>query len=162
MKSPAQTALESFPVMPYFQFCAPLELSVASTLLSSYPRRVALLGSGPLPLTATFLTDRAKEAGKQMSVLCVDWIEDRIRQSEKVCRKLGDYPEIHFQVADIRWGPKDLTEFDVVYCVALVGTSQQEKQELFLSVAARMKQGAILISRSTFSLKTLAYPVSNQ
>lgn len=137
-----------------------MELGVASTILSHVPNNIALLGSGPLPLTATFLLDRAKEAGKDMSVLCVDWIEERIQQSERVCRKLGDYPGIRFQVTDIHSGPKDLTGFDVVYCVALVGSTPQEKQALFLSVARRMKEGAILISRSTFSLKTLAYPVS--
>lgn len=133
---------------------------MATTYFSSHPGKVALLGSGPLPLTATFVVDQGHKVGKEISVLCVDWMEDRIKKSERVCRKLGDYPSIRFQVADISVGPEDLAEFDLVYCVALVGTTQEEKQNLFLSVAKRMREGAILITRSTFALKTLAYPVS--
>ena len=154
--------MSSFPVLPYFKFCAPLELNVARTVLSFFPRHVALLGSGPLPLTATFIVDRANEAGEQVSVLCVDKVKERIQQSERVCRQLGDYRSIHFQVTDILTGPEDLSEFDVVYCVALVGSTPGEKQALLLSIAERMKEGGILISRSTSSLKKLAYPVSSR
>ncbi|KAF4160816.1 hypothetical protein CNMCM6936_003771 [Aspergillus lentulus] len=50
------------------------------------------------------------------------------------------------------------SEYDAVYFAALVGSMCEEKESLLLGVVSRMRKGAILITRSTYSLKQLAYP----
>lgn len=52
----------------------------------------------------------------------------------------------------------DLTAYDVVYLAALVGCSQVEKEGVLVSVVSRMRDGGILVVRSSHGLRGVLYP----
>lgn len=52
----------------------------------------------------------------------------------------------------------DLTNFDVVYLAALVGSSQEEKEKVLVNVVKGMPVGALLVVRSADRLRRLMYP----
>lgn len=152
----------SFPILSFYDLVIPIEWNAVSTVLKYFPERIAILGSGPLPITAMSIADRAREVGRNLYVLNVDCVKTRVQQSMEVCHKLEGYSNLHHQVADVRDAPEDLREFDAIYFAALVGSTREEKEDLLLSVVGRMRKGAILITRSSHSLKTLMYPVSQE
>lgn len=51
-----------------------------------------------------------------------------------------------------------LADSDVVYVAALVGLSQEDKEEIFLNVVRTMRPGALLVIRSAWGLRTCLYP----
>jgi nicotianamine synthase len=83
-----------------------------------------------------------------------------LEQSKRVYEALGLLDDLTFEAGDVRAAPKDLSSFDVVYFNATLGTSTREKEDMMLDVARRMRPGALVLTRSTYSLKTMAYPVS--
>lgn len=135
------------------------------------PRRIAFIGSGPLPLTSLCLLRALK--GDQLVqslspgaskpsdpvVLNVDYDEAAIAASLSLCLALGEPGRgMEFICAEATSPAKDLAEFDVVYMAALVGISQAEKEDIMLQVVGRMRQGALLVVRSSWGLRTCLYP----
>jgi hypothetical protein len=136
-----------------------MEWNAARTVLRQCPQKMAILGSGPLPLTAIRIRELAQQEGQAVSFHLVERYASRVRQSEQVLEKLGLAGWTTHRIADAadQFG---LSEYDAVYFAALVGSTREEKESLLLGVVSRMRKGAILITRSTYSLKQLAYPVS--
>jgi nicotianamine synthase len=52
-----------------------------------------------------------------------------------------------------------LTEFDVVYLAALVGSTQEEKEVLLINIVGKMRERAILVVRSAHGLRRALYAV---
>jgi len=53
----------------------------------------------------------------------------------------------------------NLQGFDVVYLAALVGSSQSEKEDVMRRVVAQMREGALVVIRTSWGLRGLLYPV---
>lgn len=51
----------------------------------------------------------------------------------------------------------DLREYDVVYLAALVGMSQEQKEEITLRVASTMRPGSLLVVRSAAGIRKCLY-----
>ena len=94
-------------------------------------------------------------------MLNIDHSEEAIAQSASLCEKLGKGDEcMEFLCSSAGDAMQSLEGFDVVYLAALVGATREEKEELLVQVAARMREGALLVIRSAHGLRTLLYPVS--
>jgi nicotianamine synthase len=123
---------------------------------------VAILGSGALPETGIWIADWARVNGKRIHVHNVEIVRDRLELSRQVYEALGELNErdVSFQAGNARDTPSDLSGFDAVYFNATVGSTVWEKESILLDVVGRMRKGAHMVTRSTYSLKTMAYPVS--
>lgn len=93
------------------------------------------------------------------SVLNVDSNAAALAASEALCEQLGAWSQgMRFQNAEAK-SASGLGRFDVVFLAALVGVSPREKEDIVISVARRMKSGALLVVRSAHGLRTVLYPV---
>jgi nicotianamine synthase len=132
--------------------------------LGRSPDSVAILGSGALPETGIWIVDWARANGKRIQVHNVDIVQDRLDLSRQVYDVLeldeSNKSDVSFEVGDARDAPADLSGFDAVYFNATVGSTVLEKESILLDVVGRMRKGAYMLTRSTHSLKTMAYPVS--
>ncbi|KAL2130457.1 hypothetical protein VTI74DRAFT_6368 [Chaetomium olivicolor] len=162
--------LKTFPYYENYEDLTRLELCAILSTTKNPPKRVAFIGSGPLPLTSLCLLQALKgdallkgmsAPGKdeQPVVLNVDCDSSAIAASLSLCLALGETGRgMEFICAEATSPEKDLVEFDVVYMAALVGISQAEKEGIILEVVDRMRKGALLVARSSWGLRTCLYP----
>ncbi|KAK6581788.1 hypothetical protein PZA11_005485 [Diplocarpon coronariae] len=152
-----QTRLEQFPYYSNYVDLTRMELSALHSLsqASAPPTtRFAFIGSGPLPLTSLCICSSQRNA----EVLNIDIQEHAIAESETLCRRLGPVASgMSFKHAAASDPSLDLRDFDVVYLAALVGSTQDVKEDLLVSVVGRMKEGALLVVRSAERLRRLMY-----
>lgn len=123
--------------------------------------KFAILGSGPLPLTAICIADALQQAKCGPAYIYnVDRDPLAIAQSSKLCCALG-YTEqtISFHCANAQADTLDLCHSDVVYLAALAGMCCEQKQAIVSAVVKRMRAGALLVLRTAHSLRGLLYPV---
>ncbi|RYP15770.1 hypothetical protein DL765_005496 [Monosporascus sp. GIB2] len=142
------------------------------------PGKVAFIGSGPLPLTSLCFLEALKKRALPGNhadsgsvryptnqhvipeILNIDRDGAAIESSSVMCAKLGSLGEgMKFQCAPAGGEALDLHDFDAVYIAALVGGSQNEKEGLLRSVAAKMREGALIIMRTSWGLRSCLYPV---
>ena len=121
---------------------------------------MGILGSGAMPETGIYIKEWAKEKGIKVRIHSLDVIPSRLELSKTVYESLCGTEDCTFEIGDIRTAPEDLREHDFVYFNAAVGSTTLEKESILLDVVKRMKPGAFVLTRSTNSLKTMAYPVS--
>lgn len=114
--------------------------------------RVAVVGSGPLPLTALLLA----AGGAHVDNLDRDPVA--LAASRRVVDALGA-GGLGFVVADAG-GPADvdLAPYGLVVLAALAGPTPAEKARVVRHVAASMAPGAVLLARSARGMRTLLYP----
>ncbi|KJZ80022.1 hypothetical protein HIM_00736 [Hirsutella minnesotensis 3608] len=168
--------LKSFPYYGNYEKLAHLELCSICSLVP-FPKKMAFIGSGPLPLTSLCLLDMLKSGMKgvgpgtsatvgdtqeapqnKVSILNVDHDSAAIGVSQEICRKMGKHGEgMKFQRGEAGSDNVDLSGCDVVYFAALVGTTQAEKEELLIKVVRKMKPGALIVVRSSWGLRTCLY-----
>lgn len=136
--------------------------AIASVTLDQPPSKFAILGSGPLPLTSLCILQALKQQNRSpVSVRNIDHDPWAISASTELCRKLGhDTVSMNFHCADAKSKSLDLYEFDVVYLAALVGISNEQKNDAILEIVSHMRPGALLMLRSAHSLRGILYPVS--
>lgn len=166
--------LKSFPYFQNYIELARLELYSLYAVEPALPSRIAFLGSGPLPLTSMCLLRSLRdgiisqapplmdedEEKEGPTVVNVDHDATALASSTILCEKLGAWTQgMIFQCSDAS-SALDLGVFDVVFLAALVGVTQQAKEEIIISVARRMRPGALMVVRSAFGLRTVLYPVS--
>lgn len=125
------------------------------------PLQLAVLGSGPLPLTSLCILETLnKQKNQSVCIHNIDHDPWAISTSTELCRRLGHSPNtMCFHCVDVKSPSLDLYAFDVVYLAALVGTSREQKHDLVLDLVSRMRPGALLMLRSAHSLRGLMYPV---
>lgn len=120
---------------------------------------IAVIGSGPLPLTGLGLTGMLFDTPTNIRVLNIDRELDAIEAAETLCNRLGSKLKgMEFLCADAG-SSLCLAEFDAVYLAILVGNTQQEKELLLKNLTSKMRPGALLIVRGTTKLKRLMYSV---
>lgn len=143
-----------------YDFLVALEWNAARTVLQDFPCKIAMIGSGPLPLTPMRIIDAARRQGHTVEQFhLIERYADRVDCSVNCVNKLGGYDNITHEVRDAA-DPGDLTAFDAVYVAILVGETEKQKKELLLGIVKRMKRGAVVITRGSRGLKGLIYPVS--
>ena len=149
--------LALFPCAANYRQLHRMEITAVAQVANdqSHPiRRVALIGSGPLPLTSVLL---ATDPG--VAVVNVDRDARAVAASKWMAAALGidgvsfDHEEVH--------SGTDLSGYDLVVLAALAGSTPREKQSLLSHLAAAMAPGALLLARSARHLRTLLYSPIN-
>lgn len=152
-----------------------MELCAILSATKTAPRRVAFIGSGPLPLTSLCLLQSLKQDAlatppstpsakneqqpTEPLILNLDYDPSAIAASQALSFALGEAGRnMEFICAEATSPIKDLSMFDVVYMAALVGFSQTDKEGIILKVASQMRAGALLVVRSSWGLRTCLYP----
>jgi nicotianamine synthase len=147
--------LMDFPYSNNYVDLTRLELAAIHSVDPTPIRKIAFIGSGPLPLTSLQLLQMCPSI---IEILNIDHNCTAISQSSRLCERLGSKGEgMHFLCAEA--GSCDLMDFDVVYLAALVGSTQVEKEELLKAVVGKMGEGAILVIRSAHGLRRVLYAV---
>lgn len=122
------------------------------------PKRIAFIGSGPLPLTSLCMLDRYPNA----SVHNIDRDSTALETSQELCQKLG-YSGMTFSCEDITKEDESGTnwdEFDVVFLAALVESDTESKISILASLSRKLKGGTLVVARSAKGLREVLYPVS--
>lgn len=154
--------LHKFPYYDNYVDLVRLELSAISSLAVDKTRhKYAVIGSGPLPLTSICLADALNNDDHQpVCIHNVDRDPWAISNSAELCRRLGYGPAtMCFHCVDAKSDSFGFQEFDVVYLAALVGMTAEAKRDIVVKISSRMRPGALLLIRSSHSLRSLIYPV---
>lgn len=144
--------LDLFPYVGNYRDLTRLEVSSLASV-GVVPRRVAMVGSGPLPLSGLFLAEEY-----DAEVLLVDRDRACLELGSKLLGALGCSAGFQEQWADLTADDIDLTRYDTVLLAALVGADDGEKRNCLMRTAAAMRPGAHLVVRSAAGLRELLYP----
>jgi Nicotianamine synthase protein len=170
--------LGRFPYVENYRRLSAMERAVLARPFDAYrrrpPERVALVGSGPLPLTAFLL------AGRGVRVDNIDSDAAALALSRRVADALG-IDGMSFLNVDVGTGAAgtadaagatdaagaagaagagvvDFAAYDLVVLAALVGLTPDGKSRVITHLATAMAPGALLLARSAHGLRTLLYP----
>ncbi|KAL8222809.1 hypothetical protein R6Q57_020208 [Mikania cordata] len=131
--------------------------SVVAAVAPPVPKRVAFVGSGPLPLTSIVL---ALYHLKKTEFHNYDI--DHSANTMASCLVSPD-PDLSrrmfFHTMDIMEVTDELKEYDVVFLAALVGMDIKDKVKVIQHLAKYMAPGAILMLRSAHGARAFLYPV---
>ncbi|KAK6069113.1 nicotianamine synthase [Seiridium cupressi] len=180
--------LKSFPYFQNYVDLSRLELYALYAVEPSLPRRIAFLGSGPLPLTSMCLlrslrdssiseaavetaavvdveanghakgVDESDDEKRRPVVVNIDNNSTALATSTVLCEQLGAWSEGMAFRCSDACSTMDLSGYDVVFLAALVGVTQSEKEDIITDVARRMRPGALMVVRSALGLRTVLYP----
>ncbi|KAL8805507.1 MAG: hypothetical protein Q9223_004850 [Gallowayella weberi] len=160
-KSPAKLMLQNFTYYDNYIDLIRMELNALDSVTrGARPRKFAVLGSGPLPMTSLCISQSYNGDEDAVVVHNVDRDASAISKSTALCRRLGYPPEqVGFHCADVEGQAFDLRGFDVVYLAGLVGSTNEQKQSIIGGIVQQMSPGAMLVLRSAHSMRSLLYPV---
>ncbi|KAI1269029.1 Nicotianamine synthase [Xylariaceae sp. FL1019] len=172
--------LHQFPYFDNYEELARLELcALSATNAGQLPTHIAFLGAGPLPLTSLSILKKLRQDNvndihsftspppspksstitQAPVVLNVDRDHQACAAAKALCARLGEGGRgMNFVCEDAGSAGEDLMEFDSVFLAALVGTTQEEKEDIIIGVAGKMRPSAHLVIRSAWGLRTCLYP----
>ncbi|GLJ41008.1 hypothetical protein SUGI_0848990 [Cryptomeria japonica] len=156
----------TLPIFPYYKKLAALEYAmVCEGASSSWVKRVAFVGSGPLPLTSIVL---AMHHLKSAAFDNYDIDAGANNVASKLVRSHNEYDSslsqrMSFITCDIlRVGGERLGRYDVVFVAALVGLRREEKMEVLKHIGKHIKSGALVVIRRTRGGRAFLYPVVDE
>lgn len=144
--------LERFPYVENYRHLTRLEVSALAGV-GAVPGRVAMVGSGPLPLSGLFLAEE-----HDSEVLLIDRDGDCLVLGSQLLDALGLGSRFQELCADPATDDLDLTGCETVLLAALVGADDLEKRDCLRRTAAAMRPGTHLMVRSAAGLRELLYP----
>ncbi|XP_076932881.1 nicotianamine synthase-like [Bidens hawaiensis] len=155
--------LDAFPYYSNYLKLSQLEFDILSrhysTELDVVPKRVAFVGSGPLPLTSIVL---ASYHLKEASFHNYDIDKSANSMASRLVSSDDDLSKrMLFHTRDIMEVTDSLKEYDVVFLAALVGMDIDDKVKVIKHLAKYMASGAILMLRSAHGARAFLYPVVN-
>ncbi|WOL00286.1 nicotianamine synthase 3-like [Canna indica] len=151
--------LDLFPYYNNYLKLSHLEFTLLSRYVLSPPRRVAFVGSGPLPLSSIVLAARHMPAPAYLDNYDLD--ADANARARRLVR--GDpalAERMTFHTADVMDVPAQaLRGYDVLFLAALVGIAHDDKMRVVEHLARNMAPGALLVARSANGARAFLYPV---
>lgn len=156
-----ENPLDHLDVFPYFSNYLKLSLlenNILTQHSTQIPKRVAFVGSGPLPLTSIVL------ALYHLPTTRFDNYDIDPFANEMAGRLVGPDPDLssrmQFHTKDVMSvGNEELEEYDVIFLAALVGMDKEEKIQVIHHLAKNMKLGSTLMVRSAHGARAFLYPV---
>ncbi|GJZ23222.1 nicotianamine synthase, S-adenosyl-L-methionine-dependent methyltransferase [Tanacetum coccineum] len=128
-----------------------------STTTQKTPKRVAFVGSGPLPFTSIVL---ASYHLKDTTFHNYDIDSMANSMASRLVSADHDLSKrMVFHTADIMDVTDDLKNYDVIFLAALVGMNIEDKNKVIQHLAKYMAPGAILMLRSAHGARAFLYPV---
>ncbi|KAF1837149.1 Nicotianamine synthase [Decorospora gaudefroyi] len=155
----ANTILKTFPYHKNYIDLSRLECSIISAFLPTPPKKIAFIGSGPLPLTSLCFLDRYPSA----VVYNIDRDAVALHTSQALCQKLGAV-QMRFlcqdvSVAEPASADEDWANSEVVFLAALVGADTHAKLGILVSLSSKLRPGALVVVRSARGVRSVLYPV---
>lgn len=150
--------LEAFPYYSNYIKLSLLEYNILTRNSTQIPKRVAFVGSGPLPLTSIVL------ARNHLPGTLFDNYDLDPSANEMAARLVGPDADLsgrmRFHTKDVMsLGKDELEVYDVVFLAALVGMDREEKIEVIHHLAKNMAPGSTLMVRSAHGARAFLYPV---
>jgi len=149
-----QQELETFWYIDNYRELVRREIGLlgGSGLFLSDSSRVAMIGSGPLPLTAWCLW---YQTGAMVDL--VDVAPAALAQSCELAQAI-DWPVGKCLVADGAVVALPDNAYDVIYVAGLAGDSVESKQQIIDNILPALRPGGRIIVRGAHGAKTLLYP----
>lgn len=173
---------ESFPYLDQYRQLARMETNTLDTALGEQGlppvQKIAFLGSGPTPFSALCFRERL---GPHVAIVNIDRCAEATNFGRGVAEALGAR-NMSFVQAEVTTGTAtpasassgdeanlttppsegvahpDLSDYDLVHFAALIGETEKDKRDLLVAVAKSMRPGALIMLRSTDSLRQVLYP----
>ncbi|XAR51182.1 Nicotianamine synthase [Bertholletia excelsa] len=149
--------LHLFPYYGNYVKLANLEYNILRDNGIVNPKKVAFVGSGPMPLTSIIL------ATHHLFVSIFDNydIDDSANtMARKIVSSDAELERrMRFKTQDVMEAREELGEYDLIFLAALVGMSKEEKMKVIAHVRKHMKPGGALLLRSVKAARAFLYPV---
>lgn len=121
------------------------------------PKKVAFVGSGPMPLTSIVL------ALHHLPSTMFDNYDIDPDANELARELVGSHMDLSsrltFHTCNIKKAKEQLGDYEVVFLAALVGMDKGTKVEVIEHLARYMKVGATLVVRSAHGARAFLYPI---
>lgn len=111
-----------------------------------YPKKVAFVGSGPMPLTSIIMATHHLVSTQFDNVDIDEKANEAARRI--VATDSGLEKRMKFETKDIMEVKEKLGQYDCIFLAALVGMSREAKAKFLGHVKKYMKEGGVLLVRS--------------
>ncbi|PON56856.1 Nicotianamine synthase [Parasponia andersonii] len=149
--------LNLFPYYGNYVKLANLEYSILAENGVQSPKKVAFVGSGPLPLTSLVM------AANHMKTTHFDNfdLDDKANcLARQMVASDGELEKrMQFVTKDVMEMRENLGEYDCIFLAALVGMSREEKVKILGHMKTYMKEEGFLLVRSANGARAFLYPV---
>lgn len=148
----APATLEQLPFFENYRNIVRFEIHSVRGAGHPDPRRVLMVGSGPLPVTSVLL---ARALGARVDGLDID--PGACKCSTGIYRAFGLFPRSRVHGGDIL-GFSALSAYDLVILGASVGLTRADRLRIIAHLAAHMAQGSVLLVRTAHGMRTMLFP----
>ncbi|KAL9445342.1 hypothetical protein AB3S75_018351 [Citrus x aurantiifolia] len=149
--------LNLFPYYGNYVKLASLEYRILKENGVVQPKKVAFVGSGPMPLTSIVM---AKNHLKATHFDNFDIDEAANNVARRIVATDFEFEKrMKFLTGDILQVKEKLGEYDCIFLAALVGMSKEDKMKIIRHIRKYMKDGGILLVRSAKGARAFLYPV---
>lgn len=149
--------LNLFPYYENYVKLATIEYTILSENGVQQPKKVAFVGSGPMPLTSLIM---ASHHMKSTHFDNFDIDEAANHVARKIVSSDSQFEKrMKFQTCDIMEVKEKLGEYDCIFLAALVGMSKEEKVKILGHIRKYMQAGGVLLVRSANGARAFLYPV---
>ncbi|PIA28612.1 hypothetical protein AQUCO_06800046v1 [Aquilegia coerulea] len=149
--------LNVFPYYGNYVKLASLEYSILYENGMAQPKRVAFVGSGPMPLTSFVLATHHMQTTQFVNFDIDESANNVARQIIATDDELES--RMKFETCDIMEVKERLGEFDCIFLAALVGMNKADKVKILGHLKKYMKAGGTLLVRSANGARGFLYPV---
>ncbi|KAF5749433.1 nicotianamine synthase-like [Tripterygium wilfordii] len=149
--------LNLFPYYGNYVKLANLEYKILAENGVVHPKKVAFIGSGPMPLT-TYILAMHHMKFTQFDNFDIDEAANDV--ARRIVATNGEVEErVKFETCDVIDVKEKLGEYDCIFLAALVGMSTEEKVKIIGHINKYMKEGGFLLVRSAKGARAFLYPV---
>ncbi|XVF70035.1 hypothetical protein PTKIN_Ptkin11bG0129000 [Pterospermum kingtungense] len=149
--------LNLFPYYDNYVKLANLEYRILSENGVVQPKKVAFVGSGPMPLTSIVMATHHMKSTHFDNFDIDETANDVARQI--VASDCEFEKRMKFLTFDIMEVKEKLGEYDCIFLAALVGMNKEEKFKIIGHIRKYMKAGGFLLVRSANGARAFLYPV---
>lgn len=149
--------LSLFPYYGNYVKLSKLEYTILSENGVVQPKKVAFVGSGPMPLTSIIMA-KHHLTSTHFDNFDIDEAANDVARSI-VASDAEFEGRMKFLTSDIMEVKEELGEYDCIFLAALVGMSKEEKLTILGHIRKYMKDGGILLVRSAKGARAFLYPV---
>ncbi|KAK7268132.1 hypothetical protein RIF29_20819 [Crotalaria pallida] len=149
--------LTLFPYYGNYVKLANLENKILKDNGMLHAKKVAFVGSGPMPLTSIIMATHHM----QFSHFDNFDIDDKANEMAHkiVASDAALERRMKFETQDIMGVKERLGEYDCIFLAALVGMSKEAKVKIMGHIRMYMKEGGLLLVRSAKGARAFLYPI---
>ncbi|KAJ4729210.1 Nicotianamine synthase [Melia azedarach] len=148
--------LNLYPYYGSYVNLAHSEYKILSDNGVAQPKKMAFVGSGPMPLTSIVL---AKNHLKSTHFDNYDIDGTANDEARKLVSSDAEFAKrMKFHTCDIMEVKEKLGEYDCIFLASLVGMSKDEKMKIIGHIRKYMKNGGVLLMRTAKGARAFLYP----